>query len=85
MNTSSLLKTLMQNTNLIYHYFRLMRCPKTFRGKYLSWLNGLRTKTLSSDLTSVPLITMNGKYSLQPVDLREQICQYLEDPKPEEC
>ncbi|KAI6190279.1 hypothetical protein M3Y97_00100300 [Aphelenchoides bicaudatus] len=63
----------------------LRRCPNEFRGKYLSWINSLRTKALTANLTSVPLLTLNSRYKLEPVNVRQQLCEHLSAPKPSSC
>jgi hypothetical protein len=66
--------------------FRLLRCPHEFRGKYLSWINGLKTKAIGFDLPTMPAVSINGEVDVRTgFELREQICSRLKDPKPDGC
>lgn len=63
-----------------------MRCPGEFRGKYLSWINGLKTKAVGFDLPTVPMVTIDGEVSLEtPVGLRDHVCARMHSPKPSGC
>jgi hypothetical protein len=63
-----------------------MSCPREFRGKYLSWINGLKTKAIGFDLPTIPMVSVDGEVSLDtPIGLRDQICAKLDSPKPNGC
>ncbi|KAI6232702.1 hypothetical protein M3Y99_00994100 [Aphelenchoides fujianensis] len=64
----------------------LLECPHVFRGKYLSWFNGLKTKAMGVELPAVPTVAIDGEIDGQAADsLRTRICERLEAPKPMEC
>ncbi|KAI6189449.1 hypothetical protein M3Y97_00009700 [Aphelenchoides bicaudatus] len=64
----------------------LARCPREFRGKYLSWINGLKTKAIGFELPNMPTVAVNGEVNLDtPVGLRDQVCSLLHSPKPSGC
>ncbi|KAI6224959.1 hypothetical protein M3Y95_00807800 [Aphelenchoides besseyi] len=62
----------------------LLQCPHEFRGKYLSWFNGLKTKAMGFELPAVPTIAIDGQIG-EPFQLRTQLCQRFDEPKPMEC
>lgn len=82
-------KTCSSNFLLIHtnqSIFRLNTCAAGFRGHYLSWLEGLRTRALTVPLTAVPTVVLDGQINNMAVhDLRGQICDALGDVKPSEC
>ncbi|CAD5217170.1 unnamed protein product [Bursaphelenchus xylophilus] len=61
-------------------------CSNTFRGHYLSWLQGLRTNALGMPLSNVPFLVLDGHVNDIAIEnLQSEICAVLAHPKPAVC